>query len=613
MNSFSKPRNFGHMLFSTETVDLNHLLKMNGFVLYYYQNIQIKNFEKTMWDFQKLSQIEKENYENKALHSDEKEYQHQIPKFIKIFSCKCLQKSKNCSTCGGFSWTRESLRKCRNWFKENLRNSWVDYNIFKWAEEAWKREKKFQLEVETLQKSFQRFLSSGSIFELKLMMNMENAQFELLKPISFEKNEAVGGGFNSNSEFSTKDSFSFGLAMGDGPRKKEILEEIEGISNSSSIEFTPGAFSFDFTKDQNSFGNQSPKWNDQNGNQEWFREKSFELKEPLKMAEEFNFSSNSSVKMFGSGEESASSEFTFGSNQKSFKQTLKREITWSFEYRTGLHNVLPQIFINNVRLTYPLEDHVFERLLNTSCDKVTFASNFNFDFLKEILSKKMFSDSHHLEFSHVQIYGKENKNHQKPRKFQKNHVGYFHVYLPSIYSGGEFKLKFSGREPKFDFTLRDSDFLNFHWIAFHDHCEVERSPVTSGNQILLVYDIFQSKPEYFRYFSELKEQYFVPFALEYMDFIDIDSYNFSFDQTFDGRNFNRNEFRIYSQLMDFSGWNVKIISEKILQYLPKFQNSLGIVLSNNYSSRSEISIFVTLKKKLKIENFKDLKINFRSY
>ncbi len=68
--------------------------------------------------------------------------------------------------------------------------------------------------------------------------------------------------------------------------------------------------------------------------------------------------------------------------------------------------------------------------------------------------------------------------------------------LPSAHTGGEFHVRFDGREEVVDFSHAADDF-EMPYVAFYADCEHEIKPVTSGYRVCLVYNLIQkSKADY---------------------------------------------------------------------------------------------------------------------
>ena len=64
--------------------------------------------------------------------------------------------------------------------------------------------------------------------------------------------------------------------------------------------------------------------------------------------------------------------------------------------------------------------------------------------------------------------------------------------LPSTHTGGEFMVRFDGREEVIDFSAAAENF-EIPYVAFYADCEHEIKPVTSGYRVCLVYNLLQVK------------------------------------------------------------------------------------------------------------------------
>lgn len=66
------------------------------------------------------------------------------------------------------------------------------------------------------------------------------------------------------------------------------------------------------------------------------------------------------------------------------------------------------------------------------------------------------------------------------------------IGLPSTHTGGEFVIRFDGKEKIIDFSLPSSNY-KIPYVAFFADCDHEIKPITSGYRVSLVYNLLQSK------------------------------------------------------------------------------------------------------------------------
>jgi hypothetical protein len=97
------------------------------------------------------------------------------------------------------------------------------------------------------------------------------------------------------------------------------------------------------------------------------------------------------------------------------------------------------------------------------------------------------------EFYKMLVY--EKGSHFKAHKDTirgNQHFGSLVIFLPSFYSGGEFKVRHLGEEQEYQYSLTEENFdlSKCHWVAFYTDCEHEIKPLLEGNRVVLTYHLF---------------------------------------------------------------------------------------------------------------------------
>jgi hypothetical protein len=144
---------FGAVSTPTGEEKVENSVKLNGEILYYYQNInEFKNFEDTIQSYKKLSEEKKQKLEKEASSMNEEDLKIKIPKYIETFSCQCYQDwntvTKPCSVCGKIDWDSITINKCRKWFSDNERPTFNNLMNLRNQSPALRRELNFQSKLE---------------------------------------------------------------------------------------------------------------------------------------------------------------------------------------------------------------------------------------------------------------------------------------------------------------------------------------------------------------------------------------------------------------------------------------------------------------------------------
>jgi hypothetical protein len=542
---------FGAVSTPTGEEKVENSVKLNGEILYYYQNInEFQNFEDTIQSYKKLSEEKKQKLEKEASTMNEEDLKIKIPKYIETFSCQCYQDwntvTKPCSVCGKIDWDSITINKCREWFLDNERPTF--YSLMNQSP-ALRRELNFQSKVEFYLFNFNKY--SNTI--------RDELTEKILSAVNYENIER----FNFIDGPISDPNVIFGF-----PNEEDVIDDFVQAEKfqTETVEFSNlGETS------QNDFQNDSI-----------FESRIFESGIPT----------NERLHPFGGN---------FGSKKR--KKQLK------YDYFVGKAIKLPQVSINNVRLSFPLQDFNLKKLSKSfySPEEVKFISNFYFRDL--YIDLDLSFEYYEIKFSHVEILGTESTFSRQPTDFSRVHMGTLHVFLPSIESKVELDLDFFGNQASFDFSLEEHETLNAKWIAIHDHCKLTRRPITSENhQIVFIFDIFSKGDESqeYKFFSQLEEKALVPHVFKYMEFHEGNDFCFRIDN----KNLTQLNHRVYSQLSKFDGWKVSI--NRIIDNPNCFGGST-VNQMNLYTTNHELlyEIYIQMKKKLNIENFFDLNFKFQ--
>eukprot|EP01080_Neovahlkampfia_damariscottae_P008721 gene8721-669_t len=310
----------------------------------------------------------------------------------------------------------------------------------------------------------------------------------------------------------------------------------------------------------------------------------------------------------------------------SFNKPLKRNII-KYQYCIGKIIELPQIFVLGIRLTYPMEEHMFDILLKKKltlepneikCSIWNFESNIHkiTEKIKYYLAPAAQSPLQ-LKFSKLKIFkdGEEEQEAEKPDDF----LGYLHIYLPSNIVNSLISIK-NHEKFCFDFSLHECETLRCNWIAFHKNFTLKYQIPNSGKFIALIYDITVDKSDV----EHIKKSKFPEEVVKKSPNSDLkyllqlqreNDYHFILnDLYFDQRNFNPDDQWLFQQLSDSFDWNVKLqkSSKKLNgKSFKKFGIALRLddkdlydnVMLNNSSSGNEKNVLpfilsVKLKTKL---------------
>jgi hypothetical protein len=122
------------------------------------------------------------------------------------------------------------------------------------------------------------------------------------------------------------------------------------------------------------------------------------------------------------------------------------------------------------------------------------ANSGNNQILKEINAKLCPGcSSIRAEFYKMLVYekGSHFKAHKDTIRGEK-HFASLVIFLPSFYSGGEFKVRHLGEEQEYQYSLSEENFdiSNCHWVAFYTDCEHEIKPLLEGNRVVLTYNLY---------------------------------------------------------------------------------------------------------------------------
>jgi hypothetical protein len=576
--------------------------KLNGEILYYYQNInEFKDFNTTIKKYKFLSEEKKKKLEEEASTLNEENLQFKIPNFIKTFNCKCYEDwstlTKPCSICGKSDWDLTTINKCTKWFWDNERPTFNHV-----ASPAWERELQYQKKLQFYSHFFSKY--SNTI--------QDELTEKILSAVNYDTIDRIDQfiGLHSNSgqtqndshgEPMTLDKSHFYSSPFDSPgfQTKIQINEIKESENQRNESI--GLESSSQIHSGHSSMQTSPIKETETGFQGF--ESSFQ--------NDFEFGSSSGMSLIDTNDPESYNQtgLSFGAPTGSkfntlFAGTTGSKMNLKYDYYVGKTIKLPQISIDNVRLSYPLQDFNFKNLSKSfySSKEVKFISKIDFGDLHMDLHLSF--EYYQIEFSHAEIHGKES-TFSTPN-VPKIHAGYLHIYLPSVDSSIELDLECNGDQSSFNFSLQDHEFIHANWIAFHDHCVLKNKPITPDKKyIVLVFDIFVLTQYEFILFSQLKKKDLVPHVLTFMEFNDGQDFCFKIDH----HNLTQLNHRIYSQLLKYDGWKVSI--DRFTQNINHFAPQPKIM--NLYSTNRELlyEMTIKMKKKLTIQHFVDLNFKFK--